>query len=66
LGGKNERCDLLGLDPAIFPGELGPGDRMRAVVGKAKMSLLYWVAGIIAFALMVYLVFALLQPERFG
>jgi K+-transporting ATPase KdpF subunit len=30
------------------------------------MSLLYWVAGIIALALTVYLVFALLQPERFG
>ncbi|MEI6310310.1 MAG: K(+)-transporting ATPase subunit F [bacterium] len=29
------------------------------------MSLLYWVAGIIALALMVFLVFALLQPERF-
>ncbi len=29
------------------------------------MSLLYWVAGIIALALMVFLIFALLQPERF-
>lgn len=29
------------------------------------MSLLYWVAGVIALVLMVYLVFALLQPERF-
>jgi K+-transporting ATPase KdpF subunit len=66
LGGKNERCDLLGFDPAIFSGELGPGDRMRAVARKAKMSLLYWVAGVIALVLMVYLVFALLQPERFG
>jgi K+-transporting ATPase KdpF subunit len=38
---------------------------MRAVAGEAKMSLLYWVASIIALALMVFLVFALLQPERF-
>jgi len=29
------------------------------------MSLFYWLAGIIALALMVFLVFALLQPERF-
>ncbi len=29
------------------------------------MSVIYWVAGIIALALMIYLVFALLQPERF-
>jgi K+-transporting ATPase KdpF subunit len=29
------------------------------------MSLSYWVAGVITLVLMVYLVFALLQPERF-
>jgi K+-transporting ATPase KdpF subunit len=39
---------------------------MRTATGEAKMSLLYWAAGIIALALIVYLVFALLQPERFG
>jgi K+-transporting ATPase KdpF subunit len=38
---------------------------MRATDGETKMSPLYWVAGIIALALLIYLVFALLQPERF-
>ena len=29
------------------------------------MSVIHWVAGILALGLMVYLVFALLGPERF-
>ncbi len=30
------------------------------------MSPLYWIVGIIALALMVYLFVALLKPEKFG
>ncbi len=30
------------------------------------MSILYWIVGIIALALMVYLFAALLKPEKFG
>jgi K+-transporting ATPase KdpF subunit len=30
------------------------------------MSILYWIVGFIAFALMVYLFVALLKPEKFG
>ena len=30
------------------------------------MSLLYWIAGGIAFLLMIYLFAALLKPEKFG
>jgi K+-transporting ATPase KdpF subunit len=29
------------------------------------MSLLYWIAGVISLALMVYLFVALLKPEKF-
>jgi K+-transporting ATPase KdpF subunit len=30
------------------------------------MSLLYWIAGVISLALMIYLFIALLKPEKFG
>ncbi len=30
------------------------------------MSAIYWIVGIIALALMVYLFVALLKPEKFG
>jgi K+-transporting ATPase KdpF subunit len=30
------------------------------------MSALYWISGIIAFGLLIYLVAALLKPEWFG
>lgn len=30
------------------------------------MSALYWIVGIVALALLVYLFFALLKPEKFG
>jgi K+-transporting ATPase KdpF subunit len=30
------------------------------------MTPIYWIAGLIALGLFVYLVFALLKPERFG
>ena len=30
------------------------------------MPLIYWIVGIIALALMVYLFIALLKPEKFG
>lgn len=30
------------------------------------MSILYWIAGGIAFLLMIYLFVALLKPEKFG
>jgi K+-transporting ATPase KdpF subunit len=30
------------------------------------MNLFYWIAGIVALALLVYLVLALLKPEWFG
>jgi K+-transporting ATPase KdpF subunit len=29
------------------------------------MSLIYWIVGLIAMALLVYLFFALLKPEKF-
>ena len=30
------------------------------------MTLLYWIVGLISFALLVYLFVALLKPEKFG
>jgi K+-transporting ATPase KdpF subunit len=30
------------------------------------MTPIYWIAGLIALGLFVYLVFALLKPEKFG
>ncbi len=30
------------------------------------MSLLYWIVGIVALALLIYLFVALLKPEKFG
>lgn len=30
------------------------------------MSLLYWITGLIALGLMIYLFVALLKPEKFG
>ncbi len=30
------------------------------------MSLLYWIVGVVALALLIYLFAALLKPEKFG
>ena len=30
------------------------------------MSAFYWIAGLIALGLLVYLIYALLKPEKFG
>jgi K+-transporting ATPase KdpF subunit len=62
----NERCDFPGPGDAVFSRQRRLGGGVRTPFGKAEMSLLYWLAGIIALILLVYLVFALLQPERFG
>lgn len=30
------------------------------------MSGLYWIAGVVFLALLIYLIFAMLKPEKFG
>jgi K+-transporting ATPase KdpF subunit len=39
---------------------------MRADDGGEIMNVLYIVAGVVALGLLIYLVLALLKPERFG
>ena len=48
-------CDKLGFCRLV-----------RTIDGASIMSVLYLVVGLIALALFIYLVVALLQPERFG
>ncbi len=55
---------LRGLDRRVLPDFVGPGQRSRTAIG-GEMNALYVIGGLIALALLVYLVVALLKPEAF-
>jgi len=44
---------------------LGP-DEIHSGTWKSDMTPIYWIAGLIAVGLFIYLVIALLSPEKFG
>ena len=55
---------LCSFDGWILSHLLGPGKRSRTAIG-GSMNALYVIGGLIALALLVYLVVALLKPEAF-
>ena len=55
---------LRGFDRRVLSHFVGPGKRPRTTIG-GSMNALYVIGGLIALALLVYLVVALLKPEAF-
>jgi K+-transporting ATPase KdpF subunit len=56
---------IPGIHDPASPRQLGIDSRMRPIDGEYKMNMLYLIAGLIALALLIYLVIALLKPEWF-
>jgi K+-transporting ATPase KdpF subunit len=63
--GKNERFNIHFTNRGIVFADLCGAKVMRLPDGGHEMNVLYLVAGIISFILLVYLVLALLKPEWF-
>jgi K+-transporting ATPase KdpF subunit len=67
LGGWiNGRHHISLAHPGLIRGELGVDSGARALDGGQGMNWLYLITGVITFALLIYLVLALLKPEWFG
>ncbi len=56
---------LYWINPFIPGGELGIYRFLRTPDGRKEMNILYLLAGLITLALFIYLIVALLKPERF-
>jgi K+-transporting ATPase KdpF subunit len=65
---KDKRNGFAFVRPgsALFSAQRSAGAAVRGIVGRAVMSWLYWIVGLIALGLLVYLALALLKPEWFG
>ncbi len=58
---------FVGALVAFFVLSVGLGPVLRATLqGRATMSWIYWISGIAALAVFVYLVVALFKPELFS
>ncbi len=62
----HERSPLYWHDDPFRPAQLGADRFLRPADGGKEMNFLYLLTGLITLALFVYLVVALLKPEKFG
>lgn len=66
MGDKNERSNIPRFDSSSYYRERGYRHHVRKInERKSKMNPLYAVGGIITLTLFIYLLVALLWPEKF-